>query len=200
MGFPGKLHTYGGKRGGNSCVRCGMAALLGEWLHSLQLAHSVTSFERDLSNGVVFGEVLVALGFAPEDLLTSLTDAHSVRPLLGFFLPPCRFAICIHVAVILCMQSATKMENFKTLQQYFHSAGVALSAKDIREIMTEQRSSATKVLYQLRMLTEPKAPPARDPEPPTGWKREPALGLVDDPAKRSDMEFIKKAIASGTSQ
>ncbi len=56
-----------------------MAALLGEWLQSLKLAHTVTSFERDLSNGVVFGEVLVALGLAPEELQSSLKDAHSVR-------------------------------------------------------------------------------------------------------------------------
>lgn len=56
-----------------------MAALLGEWVASaLSLSKPITSFERDLSNGVVFGEVLVALGLAPESISEKLTDAHSV--------------------------------------------------------------------------------------------------------------------------
>lgn len=96
-------------------------------------------------------------------------------------------------------QSAVKMTNFKALQPYFEGAGVPLTPKDIRDIITEQRSAATKVLYQLRTLTErkPKAAPVAPQRTVEEWSRESAADLIDDPTKRSDMEFIRKAIDGG---
>jgi hypothetical protein len=57
-----------------------MASVLREWLSSsLHLSRDVSSLERDLSNGVVLAEVLVALDLAPQDLLGQLVDKSSVR-------------------------------------------------------------------------------------------------------------------------
>jgi hypothetical protein len=54
-----------------------MSALLLDWVASLGLPKPV-SLERDLSNGMVLGRVLVAMGVAPEELLDALTDKSSV--------------------------------------------------------------------------------------------------------------------------
>jgi hypothetical protein len=99
-------------------------------------------------------------------------------------------------------QSGAKMANFKELAPHFAAAGVPLSSKDIREIITEQRSAATKVLFQLRTSYE-KAQQSRPKRPLRSagdareWKRETADELISDPAKRADAEFVRKAMERG---
>lgn len=171
-----------------------MAALLGEWVaKSLSLSQPITSFERDLSNGFLFGEVLVALGFASSDLTAKLTDAHSVRVARGA-------AFCFSLILSFLLQSGVKMANFKALQPALSEVGITLTTKDIRDIITEQRGAATKLLYQLRVAYEAPKPKAKA-TPSAGatlqWTRESDADLVADPEKRSDLEFVKRAIEAG---
>lgn len=56
-----------------------MSALLLEWAATLGLAKPLESLERDLANGVVLGQALVAIGVAPAEALDSLVDKTSVR-------------------------------------------------------------------------------------------------------------------------
>ena len=119
--------------------------------------------------------------------------------------PQCVGVLAVYRVVALrsCWfpQSGSKMANFKVLQPYFAEAGVPVSTKDIRDIITEQRSSATKVLFQLRTVNDKAATP-KPPSRPSGeatkeWKRETAADLVSDPKKRADIEFIRRAIEGG---
>ena len=92
------------------------------------------------------------------------------------------------------------MANFKTLQPLFAAAGVPLATKDVRDIITEQRGAATKVLYQLRVAHEAPPPTAKRPSL-TGatleWKRTTDSDLIDHPDRRSDVEFVRRAIEGG---
>lgn len=100
-------------------------------------------------------------------------------------------------------QSGAKAANFKALQPFFASAGVPITQKDIRDIITEQRSSATKVLYLLRTALDGGAgKPRRSSKSPSRpvpeWKRESAADLVDDPELRSKLA-LRKAVEGGVS-
>jgi hypothetical protein len=64
-----------------------MAGLLNEWAGRLGLSRPLTALERDLSNGALLGEALVAVGAAPRDLLSQLVDKTSVCD-IGRLPPP----------------------------------------------------------------------------------------------------------------
>jgi hypothetical protein len=95
------------------------------------------------------------------------------------------------------------MANFTALAPHLAAAGVHLKPSDVREIITEQRSAAAKVLFHLREFYD--ASHAKRPRKSvteaagsgTGWVRESAEEVTADPARRAEIEFIRKALLKG---
>ena len=97
------------------------------------------------------------------------------------------------------------MANFSALAPHLATAGIDLKPTDVRAIITEQRSVAAKVLYQLREYADaaakaraPRKSGGGDPaEAGTGWVRDSVDSTVSDPARRAEIEFIRKALIKG---
>jgi len=100
--------------------------LLRSWVNDeLKLSRSVSSFEVDMANGYLIGEILVRHGLLPGHApLDSLLDKESPN---------------------------AKISNFGLVQQALLDLGVKFDSQIANSIMTEKKGVATNLCYQLRL-------------------------------------------------
>jgi hypothetical protein len=100
--------------------------LLRSWVNDeLKLSRSVSSFEVDMANGYLIGEILVRHGLLPGHApLDSLQDKESPN---------------------------AKISNFGMVQQALLDLGVKFDSQIANSIMTEKKGVATNLCYQLRL-------------------------------------------------
>ena len=100
--------------------------LLRSWVNDeLKLSRSVSSFEVDMANGYLIGEILVRHGLLPGHApLEALQDKESPN---------------------------AKISNFGMVQQALLDLGVKFDSQIANSIMTEKKGVATNLCYQLRL-------------------------------------------------
>ena len=100
--------------------------LLRSWVNDeLKLSRSVSSFEVDMANGYLIGEILVRHGLLPGHApLDALLDKESPN---------------------------AKISNFGLVQQALLDLGVKFDSQIANSIMTEKKGVATNLCYQLRL-------------------------------------------------
>ena len=100
--------------------------LLRSWVNDeLKLSRPVSSFEVDMANGYLIGEILVRHGLLPGHApLEALQDKESPN---------------------------AKISNFGMVQQALLDLGVKFDSQIANSIMTEKKGVATNLCYQLRL-------------------------------------------------
>ena len=100
--------------------------VLKTWLNDeLGLSRPIISFEEDLCNGYLLGELLVRYGLlSTTDLLTDKETP------------------------------SAKVCNFTALQQPLNDLGVKFNSKIANELMTEKKGAAINLCYQLKLGLE----------------------------------------------
>ena len=107
-----------------------MAALLARWINTeVRLGERVTNLDADFSTGYQFAQLLVALGYLEDSSEYSRRQSTSVR-----------------------------IANFKRLAPVMQEAlGISLTDKVVRDIVTEQRGSAARLLYKIKSVHDVRA-------------------------------------------
>ena len=102
-----------------------MAALLARWINTdVRLGVKVSNLDADFGTGYLFAELLVALGYLEDSSEFSRRQSTSVRT-----------------------------TNFKRLAPVLREAlGITLTDKMVRDIVTEQRGSAARLLYKIKTV------------------------------------------------
>jgi hypothetical protein len=103
-----------------------MSELLQNWLNNeVGLSTNVTSFEKDFSNGYLFGEILHK--FRQQDDFNGFDNRHTYE---------------------------AKLANFKRLEPTFKALGIKFNATQSNAMMASERGASLRLLYQLKMATE----------------------------------------------
>jgi len=123
-----------------------MAALIARWINTdVRLSVKVTNLDADFGSGYLFAELLVKLGYLPDSADFSRRTSTSVRT-----------------------------ANFKRLAPVLREQlGISLTTKSVKDIITEQRGSAARLLFKIKTLHDqrtgaPGVAPTRKPERSVG--------------------------------
>ena len=104
----------------------GMSELLLNWLNNeVGLSTNVANFEKDFSNGYLFGEVLHK--FRQQDDFDHFDNRSTYE---------------------------AKLANFKRIEPTLKALGIKVNATQSNAMMNGERGSALRLLYQLKMATE----------------------------------------------